>query len=259
MKKYMMTLILIVAVLLLTPSSAFASDSPYTFVFDLTEKTLSESELIDLNAKANASFAKHQVPMYILIYDDFLNTGDNTLETTSIDEFTKNLFEENELGNPGGLMLVLSMSERDWALYANDEIDPIYDKKVQDHVMNQVLPFFKEDRFSEGFDAFISASTDPLAAYANGEEFVVPRATLPFYFIFISLGVGFVISLGIMYLLTNPLRTVASKVGASGYLNKDSLHLSENRDIFLYRNVTRRAKEKSSESSSGGTSSSGKF
>lgn len=47
------------------------------------------------------------------------------------------------------------------------------------------------------------------------------------------------------------LKTVASKAGASSYVKKNSLNITQSNDFFLYRNVTR--KEKKQESTDNGT------
>ena len=55
----------------------------------------------------------------------------------------------------------------------------------------------------------------------------------------ISLAVGLVISLVIVFLMKRSMSTVRSAKRADGYVKRDSFSLTEARDIFLYSTVTR--------------------
>lgn len=231
----------------------------FPFIIDLTDEILTEEELTSLNDKADRAFEKHNTPVYIIVVDDFLTSPDNQSGTEDPKEFAKMLFKDNNLGNPGGVVLMLSMAERDWAIYAGKPTSEFFGENIQEYTIQKAFPYFKKDHFADGFAAFIDASEEALTAYANGEEFIPARAKLPIYWLPLSIALGAAIAYVVMRVLTAPLRTVAKKAGASNYMKQNSLQFSDNSDIFLYRNVTRKAKEKKSSSSEDGSSSSGKF
>ena len=76
----------------------------------------------------------------------------------------------------------------------------------------------------------------------------------------IAIGIGFVLSLIIMLILKSKLTSVKPERGAVNYIRPGSMDVTESRDTYLYRTVSRTARPKnnsSSHTSSGGGSYSG--
>ena len=71
----------------------------------------------------------------------------------------------------------------------------------------------------------------------------------------IAVLIGFVVSLIVTGFMRLGLHSVYSEPSADSYTKKDSLRLTKNYELFLYRNVTRteKPKESSSSNSSGGS------
>lgn len=103
-------------------------------------------------------------------------------------------------------------------------------------------------KFAELCDDFITqARTGEPYTKAN-----LPREALSFVWIPLSLIIGFLIALIVVGNMKGKLKTVRAQNKADGYVKKDSMNLTDSRDLFLYRTLTRTKKaneQKSSESS----------
>lgn len=108
--------------------------------------------------------------------------------------------------------------------------------------------------FAELCDDFITQAR-------NGSPYTartLPKDALPFYWIFISIGVGVILAFIIVGRMKAQLKTVRFQAAAGNYVKDGSMNVTESRDLFLYHTVTKTAKEKSSSGSSTHTSSSGR-
>ena len=71
----------------------------------------------------------------------------------------------------------------------------------------------------------------------------------------VSLVLGFLIALIVVACMKAKLKTVRPATRAADYVRRDSLSLSDSRDLFLYSNVTKTRIQQESSSSGGGGSS----
>ena len=90
-------------------------------------------------------------------------------------------------------------------------------------------------------------------AYSGGDSY----ATMTFFSILISAGISAGISLTVVGTWTNQLKSVRPKVCARDYVRAGSLNLRVQRDVFLFRNVTRIARDQGNSSGRGGGGSIG--
>ena len=68
----------------------------------------------------------------------------------------------------------------------------------------------------------------------------------------ISMGVGLLIGLLAVGVMASMMKSVRSQNGASDYVRHGSMHLTNQRDIFLYSHVTRTPRPKSNSTGSSG-------
>ena len=71
----------------------------------------------------------------------------------------------------------------------------------------------------------------------------------------ISLVIGLVVALIATGVMKGKLKSVRSQAAANSYIRKGSMNVTESRDLFLYRTVSRTARPTESSSSGGGSSS----
>ena len=119
-----------------------------------------------------------------------------------------------------------------------------------DYLSGKFLPSFNQDDYATGFKAYAAAADEMLTYYEKEGKPFDPKAG----FSFIALGIAVVLAGGVFYLVRSSLiasmSNVTSATEADAYLSHEGLHLTENRDSFLYMNVTRKEKPKKQNTSS---------
>ena len=126
------------------------------------------------------------------------------------------------------------------------EGEKIFDDDVLDALEGDCLTHLRNKNFSKAFLTYADVCEEAIAAYGRVD-------TTP---IILCILLGAVLSTLIpMASLKSQLKSVRSKPAAESYVRTGSFALTEQRDIFLYRNVTRVAKPKNN--SSGGRSGGG--
>jgi uncharacterized protein len=117
-----------------------------------------------------------------------------------------------------------------------------------------------DSEFAEAFRLFGTLCDDFITQARTGDPYDdhnLPQEPYPvLMWVGISLVVGLVVALIVTAIMRSKLKSVRYKNQAMDYVRPGSMQVTESRDIFLYRNVTRRPRPKPS-SSGGGRSSSG--
>lgn len=149
--------------------------------------------------------------------------------------YAERFFDDNGYGrgeNSDGAILLISMEERDWGVFATDMSD-----SEAAEIGENITPYLSDGDYFSAFEAFA--------------EEIDEHKSFPFFNnLIIALVVGFVIALIVVTSMKNKLKSVARVDHAREYVRKDSFKLSHSRDLYLYSTVTRIAKPKNT--SSGG-------
>lgn len=252
----------LVAIFIFSFSVTFAAAKPNTnaeenlsgSVVD-TAKILSANQIQTLTAKIQQLEQKHKVKIGI----NFLKSiGGKNIDTVA----NENLRKYFGGSQNGGIILVVDMQNRNW----NIALDANLNQRILSY--NDVA--YKHDDFYDKLhsnDFFGAAnayldSVDELLNYyeTNGEPYDSFNEFNP-----MALGmavlIAIVLGFGIRSWLIGSMSNVKFASEASDYLKKENVRITENRDTYLYTNVSRRPKSKSSNSSggrgSGGGSSGG--
>lgn len=157
-----------------------------------------------------------------------------------------------------GLLLLLSMYDRDYAIVAHGYGNTAFTDHGKDVLMDtHVLPLLKKDKFYEAFNAYLDVAEEYLEMAYNGEPF--DTDTDPTYGKLGSIakfGIIILLPLLIAGLLCRiwfvQMKTAVHARAAANYIPQNGFILTGQEDRFLYRTETRRKIEKSL-SSSGGT------
>ena len=226
-----------------------------------TAGLLSDSENADLLAKLNEISERQSVDVVVVTTEDLEGYD-------SVSAYAEAVFEDCDYGygsEKDGVLLLISMADRDWYIathgygitaFTDAGISYIGEKITSDLSDGDYAAAFT--RYAELCDDFISQAKSG-AAYDNGS---LPREPLSVIWIPVSLVIGLVLALITVGCMKAKLKTVRRQAAADSYVKKDSMNVTESRDLFLYRTVTRTAKPKnedngSSSGSSTHTSSSG--
>jgi uncharacterized protein len=257
-------LTVLLAALLCLP--AFAADGSLGYVTDEVG-LLDESAAQELEEKAKSVSEKYSCGVYIITVDDYANFSD----AGDVKEAAKDIYRTNELGCGGdksGVLLLLSMNRRDYALIAYGYGNTAFTDYGRGKVEDAFLDNFSDDDWQGGFDDYLAECAElldtaragkPLDAGGSGTAKVL--GTL------ISFGLSALIALIVCAILKGKMKSVAAGREAEDYLVPGSVNITGREDLFLNVTETRVKIQKNSSSSGGGTTvgsdgfsgSSGKF
>ena len=210
-----------------------------TRLFDEAD-LLTEAEETTVLSKLNEVSELHKVDVIVATVE---SVGDLTP-----DQYVNSFYDANNLGygdNKDGVLLLLSMEERDYRILSNgiagdaislDDIDTIGNKIIDDLGSGDYVSAFT--KFADECEYYINGEI-------NGFPFNAGKNLL------ISLAIGFVVAFIVTGKMRGQLKSVRAKAEASDYVKSGSMHVTHSSDLFLYRNVTRTKKAENSSSSSG--------
>ena len=155
--------------------------------------------------------------------------------------YADDLYDYSGYGDDGVLYLIDMDNRKMWISTAGKAIDSLSDSDIDD-MLDELFPYVS------GEDYFGSAMcfADLCREYA-GVDWILT--------IFVCFGAGVIIALIATGVMKKQLNNVQLKAGAWDYMKQGSLNITESRDLFLYRNISRTAKPKNNGSSSHRSSS----
>ena len=164
MKKYASLLFALFLALSLSVSAAADAD---VYVYDDAD-ILSTDECAALNEAAAAVSEQYGCGVYIVTVEDFTDYSD----AYYVDDFGEELFSSYDLGlgdGNCGILLILSMAERDYGLVAHGDFANTAFTDYGKYIMqDEFLDNFREDDWYGGFADYIAACGRYLEANANG-------------------------------------------------------------------------------------------
>lgn len=244
MKKRIFSVVMLLALCLLLVAPVFAETEHPTRLVD-TAYVFSDAEYDALLERLDEISERRNFDVVIVTTD--------TLGDGSATALADNFFDYNGYGMNGsdGILLLLSFSDsgNQYAYSTSGSGLSIFDDNAMDELDDAFLPTLRAHEYYDACNDFIDACDDILA----GPSF------FSFGTLLLALIVGIVIAFIIVSVWKGKLKTVRSQAAATSYLRPGSMVLTQNRDLYLYRNVTRTARPKSSSGSNSSvhTSSSG--
>lgn len=215
--------------------NAFAAKTPSLLVDEAD--VLTDAEEIDLRAELETLSDKREV--------DFVFVTVESLGGEDPGDFAEAYFHDNGYGrgeDKDGVMLLFSAEVvdggRDYYIYYSGICFDAINDDVES-VKSAVVGYLKNDDFVKAVYEFTEESARLLDIEINGAPFAFGKSLI------ISLVIGFVIALISVSVMKGKLKSVRFQSGASTYQKVGSLMITNSRDVFLYRNVTRRARPKS--------------
>ncbi len=196
----------------------------------------------------------------------------NYLDGLGVVEYADDFFDYNGYGfgeERDGILFLISMEERQWYISTHGYGITAVTDAGSEYMSEKLLDDLGEGEYAAAFTSFAGLCDDFITQARSGEPYDVDNLPKePFGFVLnlvIALGIGFVVSLIAMGIMRSQLKSVHSQSGAGEYVKKDSMKLTKESDLFLYKHVDRRERPKENDSdnsnSSGGstthTSSSG--
>ena len=251
MKKKIISIVLFLC-LFASLSISAGAESQLPYVTDVTG-LLSESEKLQLESNAEAISTQYDCGVYIIVVDDFRRY------TNSYDCFSaaETLYHQYSLGlgdERNGLLLLLSMQDRDFALAAyGDGAHYAFTDYGKEMLIEAFVPELSENDWYGGLSKYLETSGAFLKSAAEGVPVNVPEVELGFGEAFIfAFVIGSVIALIVCLIFKAQMRTVAKQKSAAEYVDRGSFQLYAQQDMFMHRSVARQIIPKSPPPSSGG-------
>ena len=169
--------------------------------------------------------------------------------------FTDHFFDENGYGvgeNYDGILFMVSIGDRKWHITTHGYGMTAFNDDGLAYLKDNVEPLLKDEDFYGAFDTYADLCGNLLEMAANGEPYTEPFSPI---WILISLGIGLVLAFLCTMGMRAQLKSVRTQDSAVDYVRQGSMALTRSNDIFLYHTVTKTAKPKDSDSSSGGSDS----
>lgn len=198
-------------------------------------------------------------------FDVVIHTTEDMDGYSSVVAYADDYYDYNGYGygeDRDGIILVVAMNTRD--LYISTcgfGITAFTDYGI-DTLLDDVKGYFSDGDYYGGFCSFISEADEYITSAKNGSPYDINDGDyyyssersgfFNFTWLMASLIMGLVCALIIVGTMKAQLKTVRPALAAGSYVRKDSIKVKSDRDIYLYRNVSRT--EIVRESSSGGSS-----
>ena len=259
MKKRIFTwLLALLAALTLTVPAWAEQTADDIFVYD-TESLLTEDEWLELELLADEISWRYNCAVYIVTIYDY-EDYDSDIHYAAV-----NIYDSNDFGigeNREGIMLMLSMYDRDYDLYVRDGGTAEYavNKYGRNQMTEVFLDNFADNDWKGGFEDYLNACAEYLDLAEQGHPVRKPLIkVLP-----MALGIGVVLALAVCLFLKSKMKSVQQGAEADAYVTAEGLNLTEQYDRYTHTTKTSRKISKDSGGSSdhsgcGGSSTSGKF
>lgn len=256
MKKNFVNLLLAVCMIFTVILPVTASE--YLPLYDEAD-LLTDSEESALIAKLESVGAQYQMEVVVAAFETI---GDYTPMEYADDFYDYNGYGYGE--NRDGLVLIVVMDTSDWWISTRGSAITAFTDAGIDYIGEQIVPYLSDgdyygafSRFAEQCIAFIDQANtgDPYDTHN------LPKA--PFdkgMAAVIALVAGLLIAAIYTANLKGQLKSVQAQRAAANYVKNGSMNVTNSRDFFLYRHVSRTEKSSSSDSRGGSsthTSSSG--
>ena len=238
MKKRIFAVLLALLLCLCMAIPAFATEPAINRLVDHAE-LLTNQEWSDINNLLNEISNRQGMDVVIVTT--------NTLNGKSPMAYADDYYDYNGYA-PDGVLLLVSMEDRDWWISTTGYGITAFTDAGIEYLGEQFVPELSDENYAQAFLVFAEKCDEFNAQARSGDPYDshnLPEE--PFdvvIWLVISLAIGFVVALIVTGVMRAKLKSVRSKYQASDYVRAGSMAVTESRDFFLYRHVTRTPKPK---------------
>lgn len=243
--KKLFTLILSAIILSLCILPVFALQTGYTIpddrqfpiVFDEAD-VLTSSEESALSNMLNDITNRQQCEVAVAIV--------KSLNGKSAQSFVNDFYDYNGYGcgtNDDGILFLISMEECDWAIRTFGIAFTVFTDAGLAYITDMVAPELSNGNYSEAFTVFAEQCDMFLTDYKTSSTVYdvgnLPKSPMSASSIIIALVIGIIIAFIATAVMKGNLKSVRSQPMASNYVRQNSFRITDNRDIFLTKKISR--------------------
>ena len=212
---------------------------------------LTDAEWQSLEDKAEAISEKYQCAVYFVTVDDYTDYGSG-----DVYDVAKEIYRDYDLGwgaEKSGVLLLLSMADRDYALIANGYGNTAFTDYGKDKLSDEFLDDFGDNDWAGGLEDYLGKSAEMLTLARDGsplDEGSDPA--IKYWGVAIAVLLSCVLSFVVCFIFKANMESVVEKSEANAYVAQDSISFTAREDYFTHATETRTEIKK--ESSGGGTS-----
>ncbi len=214
---------------------------------------LTESQSEDLTKKLDEISIRQNLDLVVI-------TADALEEGYTPAEYADAVFDYYGYGmgdNYDGILLLLSMEERDWALSTHGFGISAFTDAGQKYMVDKMGGYLSEGDFNGAFNIFADIADEFITQAKNGIAYdnnKIPEKSQSPFLLPVSVIGGALIGFGITGSMKSKLKSVSKQRMASKYLTDTAMLPYANKDLYLYSLVTKTEKPKEKEKSGGSTS-----
>lgn len=220
---------------------------------------LTETERKELTKKLDEISERQKFEVAVVTVD--------SLEGKTAEAYADDFYDYNGYGNGfgdrDGMLLLISMEDRDWHITTHGYGLTVLNKDGLKYMSEKFKPALSSGNYNEAFTQYAELCDDFVRQAKTGKPYTrrnLPKKPLPLKYALIAIAVGVALAYGIVYMLKDKLKSVRKKATANDYMRQGSLNLTKNSDMFLYTTVSKTPKPKDNGGGSGGHySSSGSY
>ena len=241
---------------LVQPDSAPSSGAESTVILDTRARVvdmaelLSDSEKTALLSKLDEISERQKLDIVVLTV--------NTLDGKTPRDYADDFYDYNGYGfgeNKDGILLLVSMEDRDWWISTTGYgITALTDAGIE-YISEKFLSDLSDGDYAQAFTTYAELCDQFITQAKTGESYDTGNMPKEPFNVAWNILVAFVIGLVVAFVVTNimkkQLKTVQLKSEANNYVKSNSMIVTENRDLFLYNQVSRRARPKETDNRSG--------
>ena len=179
----------------------------------------------------------------------------------SMEQFADDLYDYCQYGygpDMDGVLLLVSVGDRKWHISTcGYGITAFTDAGIQ-YLGEQMTPDMADGDYAAAFRTFIQWTDAYVTAAREGHPYDVdnmPKEPFSIVYLGVALVIGLITALIVTGVMKSRLKSVAPQRDATSYVRQGSMKLTNQRDLYLYRDVHRTERPKESSSSDSGGSS----
>ena len=254
MKKKITAVFTAILLIALSVVPGFAQEEKFPYVVD-EAYLLTDEEATELESNAEILAGEYGLGVYIITVDDITDYVDEP-DMVSAAETLYLAFELGENDDQSGILLLLSMAERDYAIFAFGYGNTAFTDYGKSYLSGKFLDDFGEDNWYDGFVDYQRTCGEMVASAQNGEpvdaDNVPASPNARIYGIVACIILGVLIAFIVRGVLKGQLKSVAMGTGAEEFVTGEGLTLTARNDIYTHTTKTR-VYDPPEDNSSGGT------